>query len=251
MDMIAARARPKRPWVILFVAVLCVSGLSAVLLRNLSHPKPLTVAEAQARLNSTRNNLVTAMRVSSRAQALSQGLAGTSSPITRAVQSSGDALVQKLRRDTMIADVESKLAANAQAIVQAADSCLQSYPDEERAQDALAALNLSGFKQVRIRSAGQSPSGTGQSLYEVMVPHDSVDTAKAVLLNSNICEVTKFDAVAGAFQAIHTLEARGIRATVRPAKVSGSADTQARAYRVIVFSADAKSARNILGQVAR
>jgi hypothetical protein len=77
-------------------------------------------------------------------------MGGTNSSFTQTVRSLGDSVVQKLQKENLMAAVDVNLA----GIVEAAGHCVQSYADEDRAQEAMAALNLSGIKHVVIRPSG-------------------------------------------------------------------------------------------------
>jgi hypothetical protein len=220
--------------VALFTIVLGALAVGVVLLRSLLQPKPFTVADAQHHLNSTRKNLEMASRISAKAETLSQRLGSSNSPVTRAVRSGGNALVQKLRRDTEVASVEMDLTAT----FEAADRCVRSYADEAPAQEAMAALDLAGLKQVAIR-----PSLSGQARYDLMVPQVLFGKAAAVLLHSEVHQVKSLGTASAAIQAMQSLEARGVHATIRPMKVAGSGEI---AFNLFVLIGDTENAQRIL-----
>src|SRR5207253_8300715 len=130
--------------------------------------------------------------------------------------------------------------------VAAADHCVQTYKGWDQAQEAMAALNLSGIDDVVIRPPGRSGVQGQQSLYELMVPHSISAEAVGALQNMQIRELKRFGDAYGGIRAMQKLVNRGIRATVRPLKPLGQGDTQEMVHVLYVQLADEEAARAFL-----
>jgi hypothetical protein len=71
-----------------------------------------------------------------------------------------------------------------------------------------------------------------------------------VLRDARIFQVKSFGVSSSAVQAMQTLDAQGIHATIRPMKAPGQVDNPERRFTVFVLSADAEGAQHVLAAPA-
>src|SRR5262245_569229 len=231
------------------LCLLLISGalvLAVVCVRNLLRPEVRGVAEAEAELTRARAKFEKAMSAVKKANRLAQKVAPPNSPLDRAVQSAGQAVIQKCNMDLIVASVDASIART----IAAADYCLQTFRDFNKAQEAMAALRLSGVQDVIVRK----PEGSLESdepFYNLMVPSAAAERANSVLQNVRITQLKVVSGLPGvAGSEIQRLEKQGIPATVCALKTSGG-DMPRRAHALYVRCEDEEAARSLLSRSQR
>ncbi len=164
----------------------------------------------------------------------------TNSSVNRAIQFVGSDVIQKLANKSASASIDVEIAQT----IAAADSCVETYNDLNRAEEALAGLYLSGIQEVVLRPS-ETSSENRQRGYRLLVPHDRLKLAATILQDAQVAGIKSFEDSADATKAMLMIRKKGIPATIRPLKnVDG--DTKRRHYVVYVLSADRAAAEGIL-----
>jgi hypothetical protein len=214
--------------------------LSVVAVRVFLNSRTTPLTKAQASLATSRDHLNTALHATSKAGSIARRVAGPGSPLETTAQALGGTLIVKLQQDRDLAAFHVAAAATAQS----ASYCIRSFPDESRAQAALATLVLSGVTQTFIRPP--TPGSILQA-YQLMVAPEVAAKATEALQHTEVSRARTFAEASAAVVAVQALQAKGIPATLLLVKPSGIAITSDRLAALFILTEDLRRAQPILG----
>lgn len=240
-------ARPARRQSALAILVVALLALALPLVSLLFRPGGHAAADAEARLKRSQANLETATRVVQSTEVLAQRLVSSNSASYRTVQSLGQGMIQTLQRENLGANIDVALVRK----LEAADHCIQTYPEFNQAQLAMAAIVLSGIKSAVIRPVSGPEPGGQPVRYELKVPRDLAATAVTGLTNTQISEVRRYRDALAAMSARQELEKQGIPTTICPLKAQGRSPAEERIYSVMVRSLNEPTAKALLDGALR
>lgn len=213
----------------------------AILVRDGLRAKPLTVPQAEARLQTATRHFELAKRMTNSAERIATRIGLTNSVPT--MQSLLGNWLPQLRMNAIHAQIDVQVA----GVFAVADYCVERYEDYNHAQEATVVLEYWNITN-RLREVTNTLQSEGAPpRYELLVPHDRAQRARELLRDPQMVRATNASGVQRAMAAVAALRLNRIGCVMRGMRTLGQGDTAILLFVVFVHSSDKEAAAELLG----